>query len=82
LAAIGHSDRPSPPGSIQANLIVDIKQKTARRKSLPAARYTYSTPRLTVFGPVAVLMQAGSGNPGEMGRPPMGMGMEMVAMRL
>lgn len=63
-----------------------VKTKDEQSNLRPTARSAYTTPRLKVFGPVGVLTQAGSGNPGEMGSgmQPMGMGMGMglAAMRL
>ena len=65
----------------------DVEQAVKQRKAQLLERDAYARPELKVFGPVGVLTQAGSGNPGEMGggMPPMmgmAMGMAMEAMRL
>ena len=61
-----------------------VKKKDEQSNSRPAARATYTTPMLKMFGPVGTLTLAGSANLGEMGMGGgmgMGMGMGMGAAR-
>jgi hypothetical protein len=62
---------------------MDIKKTSDTSDARPQGRAAYSPPRLTVFGPVSQITQAGSAGTAEMGMGmDMGMGMGQANHRL